>query len=289
MCPKEGEPFYGQDGNFEIRVPSYVAGPDVVRDSVTGLEWQRVVSKTRARSLDEARAVCESLTIDGGGFRLPTRIEAVSLWNYGDPSPVLDVFEPKLQFMWTSSVSALGNPWIVGGNAMTVAGIAGAMDPYSYTDIRCVRGTAPSGTPTISADGDRVFDPSTGLEWQRETKDVPKMSLQCGLAYCAAISSDPARPFRVPTVKELSTIVVAGRSPSIDAKLFPDTAPEPFMTSTITLGTPSDGDIWAIVFGAKHETSYVSGDSWTNEEGTIAPYVDMSGSAVGTYHVRCVR
>lgn len=291
VCPNPGERFYGQDGNFEIRVPSYTSATDVVRDSVTGLEWQRLASKTRARSLDEARAMCESLTMDGGGFRLPTRIEAISLWNYGAPSPALDVFGAPLRGMWTSSVSALGNPWIVDGLATTVAKYPSATDPYAYIDIRCVRGTAPSGAATISADGDRVFDPSTGLEWQRETSDVPKMSLECGLAYCAAIGSDPARPFRVPTVKELSTIVVAGKSPSIDPSLFPDTAPEPFMTSTITLGTPGDGDIWVVDFGSLHATSSVHpGESWTNEEGTISPYVDMPPfGEVGTFHVRCVR
>jgi len=41
-CPQPEEPFYGQDGSYSINPHSYTdLGNGIVRDNVTGLEWQQ--------------------------------------------------------------------------------------------------------------------------------------------------------------------------------------------------------------------------------------------------------
>lgn len=80
-------------------------GDGTVRDEVTGLLWQKNAS-TRTYTYEEALAYSESL---GNGWRLPKRIELLSLFDYTRTSPAIDnsVFPTPSNFFVTSS------PWIL--------------------------------------------------------------------------------------------------------------------------------------------------------------------------------
>lgn len=81
-------------------------GDDVVEDDITGLTWQRTVD-AGTFTWEEAKAYCKDL--EQGRFedwRLPSRIELVSLLDFTKSAPAIDtdVFlgTPSADF-WTSS------------------------------------------------------------------------------------------------------------------------------------------------------------------------------------------
>src|SRR5450432_992014 len=91
-------------------------GDGTVTDDVTGLVWQGVVDDARDVQ-DDAEAACEGR---GAGWRLPTRLELVSLVDYtiASPGPTINpIFKntPSSTF-WASSLYAgdAGDAWSVG-------------------------------------------------------------------------------------------------------------------------------------------------------------------------------
>jgi len=69
---------------------------DLVRDTVTGLTWQKILdtspvsdggAEAISLSWSEAVAYCANLSLDNGGWRMPARIELISLLNVtADPA-----------------------------------------------------------------------------------------------------------------------------------------------------------------------------------------------------------
>ena len=56
-CPKPGQPFYGQDAQYEGNVPSYRNNGDgTVTDLNTGLMWSKAVDKNNDGYLSEDEA-----------------------------------------------------------------------------------------------------------------------------------------------------------------------------------------------------------------------------------------
>jgi hypothetical protein len=117
---------------------------DTVTDNVTGLMWQRATSATQY-SRPDALNYCEGLSLAGhADWRLPTRIELVSLIDYGTDigsgEPTIDINAfPGTQssVYWTASAHAppiITDPWLVGFNTGNVGG-GPAFDYW----VRCVR------------------------------------------------------------------------------------------------------------------------------------------------------
>ena len=96
---------------------SYTAGVDTVLDNVTKLTWQRFVSP-ESYTLEDARAYCAALPLEGAGWRLPTRIELQSIVDYSKahPGPAIDtVVFPNApnDVFWCTSPTATGFGWAV--------------------------------------------------------------------------------------------------------------------------------------------------------------------------------
>lgn len=73
---------------------------DVIKDEYLGLEW--FVGPRGDTSWDEAKSWVESLTVDGGGWRMPTREELTSLYQNGVRSNQISiVFGTNWRFVWT--------------------------------------------------------------------------------------------------------------------------------------------------------------------------------------------
>jgi hypothetical protein len=95
QAPKPGQPFYGQDAQYQSHPPSYTLSPDglTAKDNVTGLVWQRspetngdgTLSHADKLTWDEALARPAKLNAARfGGFsdwRLPTIKEIYSLFD----------------------------------------------------------------------------------------------------------------------------------------------------------------------------------------------------------------
>ena len=101
LPPKSGQPFYGQDGNFQAHPASYTISADAVTalDNTTGLTWQRVPETnvdgilTHADKLTFEEALVQPAKLNAakfGGFsdwRLPTIKEIYSLFDCRGTDP----------------------------------------------------------------------------------------------------------------------------------------------------------------------------------------------------------
>jgi len=212
-----------------------------VTDGVTGLIWQRNL-ESRSFTWEEAKQSCACLAIDGvAGWRLPSRIELVSIADFTTSGPSIDSnafpSTPSESF-WTSSVLS-SNP-MLGYLVSFQNGHASYIDLEFAIGARCVRGqpspaTAPPGRYTI-ANG-TAYDTQTKLTWQQ----VIPTSLYTwadATTYCSGLSLDGAG-WRVPALGELQTIVDESTNPSIDGTTFPMTPSEYFWSSSALVEDPS--------------------------------------------------
>jgi hypothetical protein len=121
----------------------YDVQPSVVIDRVTRLEWQRTID-TAVHTWTDAMSYCAGLLLDGkSDWRLPSRIELLSIVDYTQTGPAIDrtAFPgtPPVQF-WTASVQFSPSP--PSTNAWWVHFNDGADGAYLQTDtyrVRCVR------------------------------------------------------------------------------------------------------------------------------------------------------
>jgi hypothetical protein len=113
----------------------------VVTDSITLLEWQQVVDE-ELRSWEEAAEHCEKLDLAGGGFRLPARIELLSLIDFTRANPSIDPAAfpdaPRARF-WSSSpfAAARSSVWLI--NFEFGTGFSGLAHVNEKHRVRCVR------------------------------------------------------------------------------------------------------------------------------------------------------
>ena len=99
-CPKEGEPFYGQDAQYakagkcepiNYTIKQYNNGETVI-DNNSGLEWQKKVIPVRYGSFDSASTYCESYFGIGGhsDWRLPKPSEQMTIIDSGHYNPAVN-------------------------------------------------------------------------------------------------------------------------------------------------------------------------------------------------------
>jgi hypothetical protein len=242
--------------------------PGIAVDRVTGLGWQRVLSP-ELHDWAGARATCDCLTLGGyDDWRLPTRIELVSLVDFTRQDPALDpqAFpDTPFEWFWTASPRAESDPpaaWYVAffdGDTHH----ASVDVPYH---VRCVRGGAAAAKPsyTIQADG-TVADGRTRLTWQRAVEPVQR-TWKDAATYCRGLPL-AGGGWRLPDVKELQTLIdESRRGPAIDPQVFPETPAEGFWTSPPLAGMPTFA--WFVSF-----------------DGGIA----YNSNEEHLYNVRCVR
>jgi hypothetical protein len=83
----------------------------VVEDRYLGLEW--VVGPKKVTSWDEANSWVESLTVDGGGWRMPAREELRSLYQEGGglSNHISAAFRTNCRFVWTGEKVGPQHAW----------------------------------------------------------------------------------------------------------------------------------------------------------------------------------
>ncbi|HMR05440.1 MAG TPA: DUF1566 domain-containing protein, partial [Polyangiaceae bacterium] len=214
---------------------TYSVNGGEITDSITGLTWQKVATP----SLEWGAAVshCSGL---GGGWRLPTRLELISLLDYGSNDatngylPLAFTASPSNASYWASTASFNDSK-----NAWFVSVESGGTSPHwakagviSKLSVRCVKGGTLSAAPFVENQScDIVSSPSTGLMWQR-TPDSALRIWSDALSYCEDLKHAGYDDWRLPNEKELSTIVDDQRAgPTIDPA-FNQTSQEAFWSST---------------------------------------------------------
>ena len=244
--PAAGEVFFGQDAQYRGLSPSYVDhGDGTVSDMNTGLMWQQDPGEKRTY----AEAVAGAASCRTGGYsdwRLPTIKEMYSLiqFNGEDPDPEgadtsgLTPFIDNTVFAFEYGKEEDGDRIIdsqyatstkyvsttMGGDA-TVFGVNFADGrikgyPYGYLHGRLktfcvmyVRGNTEYGKNDWVENGNGTLtDSATGLTWQQGDSGQG-MNWADALAYAENLTLGGYSDWRLPTAKELQSIVDYTRSP----------------------------------------------------------------------------
>jgi hypothetical protein len=222
---------------------------DVVVDRVTGLMWQRAVGPD-SYAWDQAKAYCDCLALgDHDDWRLPTRIELVSIVDFakGDPAVDGDAFPSSpSDYFWTSSLVAGSSD--VAFYLYFFDGNTHSMGKDTTYRARCVRsnGSAVGSAPSFTLPGDgTVVDEKTKLTWQRDVDPVVR-TWSDAKTYCETLAL-AGGGFRLPNMKELQTLIDEGAAdPAIDAAAFPGTPSESFWASTPLAADASES--WFVSF-----------------------------------------
>ncbi len=116
-------------------------GNGTVTDNITGLIWQQAVPAS-TYTWEQAKAYCPTLTLAGhSDWRLPSRIELVSIMDFGQGHPKVDTtYFPSTpsNYFWSSSPLAGSSSY-----AWRVGFSGGYTDPNNDVsntyNVRCVR------------------------------------------------------------------------------------------------------------------------------------------------------
>ena len=227
QCPQPGDYFlYGQDANYAPRNPhSYTdLGNGIVRDNVTGLEWQQDTHGTY--TWQQAIDYCDNLMYAGyDDWRLPTIKELSTLVDSSIPIPGptinTDYFlNTQPSFYWSSTNNAR-----TPNNACCVNFKDGSVECSARTDfdfiVMAVRGEqiGPFDDLFYLEDNDdgTVTDLETGLMWQQDTAPGT-YTWREALPYCENLTLDGHDDWRLPNRNELQSIIDYSKfTPSIDA------------------------------------------------------------------------
>ena len=248
--PQPGEPFYGQDGQYNDAQPAYQDNGDgTVTDLNTGLMWQQ----NPGGKMSYAEAVANTSSFNLAGYddwRLPTIKELYSLILFSGIDPPADgVVKNAVPFIDTSyfdfeygDTSAgeriidaqywSGTEYVsttMNGNA-TVFGVNfadGRIKGYPRDTrpqrepmqqfVRYVRGNPDYGNNDfIDNDDGTIIDDATGLMWPKADSGVG-MNWEDALAWVQQKNEENYLGYsdwRLPNAKELQSIVDYTRSPA---------------------------------------------------------------------------
>lgn len=124
-----GEKKYKDSEISSSRSENYQQGPDGAQDAKLGFEW--VAGPDRDTTWDEARSWVQSLTVDGGGWRMPTMEELKALYQQDEINVLANAAvswvwsgETKGSLAWLFSFSYGIDKWANRGYAERNRGFA---------------------------------------------------------------------------------------------------------------------------------------------------------------------
>lgn len=286
---KRGKRFYGQDGTCKSNPMSFTKlrehgkeidraltwdqGLRMVRDNNTGLIWE-IKSPVTADinfgrnkyNWDDAREYIAQLNKRGFGglddWRLPNREELRSIADYSGCVPAVDreyFFDCLPAFYWSSDVFAKDPRFIWGVYFAYGCAICYLKD--SLYNVRAVRGgyNKDFGNPARYTFKDNedgtITDLNTGLMWKKD--ESPDMNWEEALKYCQNLTLAGYSDWRLPTIKEVATILDLSFKDScwFRKDFFPNvkTAPLGFYWASTTYG---DTFGWGINFQFGYDGYY---------------------------------
>jgi hypothetical protein len=235
--------------NFSTGLPnsasySVAATNDLVQDTITRLEWQRTTQPRMTHDL--AVQYCTSLVLGGNcDWRLPERIELISITDYTKFDPTLDpiVFPGTIGDAYWSATPEDNAPqrfWYVSFRN----GLIGTTMNGTYP-VRCVRGGYDVPATHYTSDVNTVRDNGTGLIWERMV-DPGNFNHAQAMARCSTLAV-AGGGWRSPSINELESLVDAtATSPAIHSLTFPSTPASLHWSQNIQVGDPSQG--WTVNF-----------------------------------------
>jgi hypothetical protein len=239
LCPTRGYAHFtisNVEGSGLPNEVSYEMTEELVTDAVTRLAWERSPPVERTTWVD-AKARCDALELEGrADFRLPGRIELVTILDFNRVPVAASVFDDAVSdYHFTSSPAAF-----VEGSAYSVYFGAGetaiaSADPGRAVS-RCVAGAVTVTAAQFTVEGDVVVDRVTDLRWERAVGEPSPFG--AATARCVSLG------MRLPSIRELQSIVDENvHAPAIDLALFPETPAVGFWS-----GTLRGSDPWHVQF-----------------------------------------
>ena len=192
-----------------------------------------------------------------GGFsdwRLPTIKELALIEDYGRfPGPTIDGFFQNTQSdIYWSDTSIKWNSsgaWA----ASFDSGDIGTLYKSTSLYARAVRGAKDQPVYKNNGDG-TVTDTTTGLMWQQDVSDNDSIAWDSALEYCENLSLGGHTDWRLPTTKELSSLVdFRHYSPALYD--FPGTVSNKFYWTSTTNVDCSWASAWTVNFESGHITA----------------------------------
>lgn len=224
---------FGEDSDYEINPMSFTNNLDgTTTDNVTSMMWQQQDDGT-TRIWDYAMTYCSGLSLGGHtDWRLPARMELMSILNDGTYSPSINTAyfpNTKSSYYWSSTffASTTSNAWTVSFNdGLSSYGDRTSTNYY----VRCVRGAQTTPSYTDNGNG-TITDNVTSLMWQKQD-DGTAWAWADALTYCEGLTLGGHSDWRLPNIKELSSLVDDTRhSPAIDP-IFTSTQLSNYWSST---------------------------------------------------------
>ena len=140
------------DSGPNVNLENLTNGSDEVHDVITDLTWRKVKTDEHALlSWDKAKGFCEG---KGAGYRLPTRIELVTILNLDPAQPNVRAnafFELQPATYWTTSLERTINPqtsalqistkhWVVNFDPSSGGQPIYRLDESASAAVICVKG-----------------------------------------------------------------------------------------------------------------------------------------------------
>ncbi|MGI6394143.1 MAG: DUF1566 domain-containing protein [bacterium] len=247
VCPNVGEPFYGQEPQFDYTEQDFTVETDVVLENVSGFIWQSELPDTYEGcsesypvgsmcTYEEARDYCANLELGGyGKWRIPTLAQFISIMNFAKPAPLIFDYFPFLSndyFLISGSEKTTIAVWMSTG--MSSSALSGKVVCVSDPGGMSPKGSLLKTDNIFKADNlfINIIDPEIPktVFWQYDNAQSA-VSWEEALGYCSNIEENGVSGFRLPTVTELQ-FFASKSSEHIETGVF--------WTSTTVHATPSN-------------------------------------------------
>lgn len=243
----------GEDADHPSMPMGFVPMGAVVRDTVTGLMWQR--GDGGEMTWAQAKRYCDTLTL--GGFtdwRLPSGHEAFSIHELSHGNPALpDVFErTQAEYWWSSDTLKTDGRRIwctnagggIGPHPMTETISAGGTKRFHVRAVRDV--TQPMMIPSQFTENtdETIIDHLTERTWMQFC--VPgTYTWEQSLRIADTLSHGGYNDWRLPNIKELQSLSIRSMTtPTFDIRYFPCIMPTGSYWSSTTLVNKTLTQAW---------------------------------------------